>query len=249
MNTTFIVAAAVVVFAGAAYGVAGFGFVMVSVPPLLLLYPAQAAVTAGILLSMLTGWMILPGAWRETQIGTVLALLPGALLGVGLGVALLGVLDAEAVKLLTSVVVTGFAAAMIRGWTPRGMSSRFAPGVAGVLSGGLGAMTGMNGPPVVLLFIARGYEVHAFRASLVSYFLLVNVVAVAARVWAGETGRADVETALLLLPAAVVGTTIGRRLVHHVPLAAFRRFVLVMVLVAGMVGVVTSVRPLLERAA
>lgn len=245
MSAPFVVAAAVVVFAGVAYGLAGFGFVMVSVPPLLLLYPPQTAVTTGILLSMLTGWMILPGAWRETQLGMVLALLPGALLGIGLGVALLRLLDADAVKLMTGLIVTVFAATMIRGWTPRGMGSRIAPGIAGTLSGALGAMTGMNGPPVVLLFLAREYEVHAFRARLVTYFLLVNVVAISARVWVGETGGVDIQTALLLLPAAAVGTTIGRRLVNRVPLAVFRRVVLLMVLVAGLVGVVTAVRPLL----
>lgn len=213
-------------------------------PGLLLLYPTQTAVTTGILLSMLTGWMILPEAWRETHIGTVLALLPGAMLGIGLGVALLRLLDADAVKIMKGLVVTVFAATKIRGWTPRGMGSRIAPGIAGTLSGALGAMTGMNGPPVVLLFVARGYEVHAFRASLVTYFLLINAVAISARVWVGETGWVDIQTALLL-PAAIVGTTIGRRLVRHVPLAAFRRFDLLMVLVAGLVGVVTAARPLL----
>ena len=221
---------------------------MVSVPPLLLIYSPQPAVTTGILLSMLTGWMILPGAWRETQIATVLALLPGALLGIGLGIALLRILDADAVKLMTSLVVAIFAATMIRGWTPRATGSRFAPGMAGALSGTLGAMTGMNGPPVVLLFVARGYDVQAFRASLVTYFLLVNVVAISARVWAGETGWSDIQTAMLLLPAAIVGTTIGRRLVHHVPLARFRRFVLLMVLIAGLVGVISAVRPWLAGA-
>lgn len=213
-------------------------------PGLLLLYPTQTAVTTGILLSMLTGWMVLPGAWRETHIGTVLALLPGAMLGIGLGVALLRLLDADAVKLMTGLVVTVFAGTKIRGWMPRGMGSRIAPGIAGTLNGALGAMTGMNGPPEVLLFVARGYEVHAFRASLVTYFLLINAVAISARVWVGETGWVDIQTALLL-PAAIVGTAIGRRLVRHVPLAAFRRFVLLLVLVAGLVGVITAARPLL----
>lgn len=245
MTVAFVAATVVVVFAGIAYGLAGFGFVMVSVPPLLLLFPPQTAVTTGILLSMLTGWMILPGAWRETRFGTVLALLPGALLGIGLGIAVLRVLDAEAVKLLTSLVVTVFAGAMILGWTPRGMGSRLAPGVAGALSGALGVTTGMNGPPVVLLFVARGYAVQAFRASLVAYFLIVNVVAISARVWVGETNWPDIQTALLLLPAAVVGTTLGRTLVHRVPHAAFRRFVLLLVLVAGLVGVVSAARSVL----
>jgi uncharacterized membrane protein YfcA len=165
------------------------------------------------------------------------------LVGIGLGVALLRVLEAGAVKPPTSLVVTGFAAAIIGGWTPRGMGSRLAPGIVGTLSGTLGAMTGRNGRPVVLLFVARGYEVQAFRAGLITYFLLVNMVAVSARVWAGETRWTDIQAALLLLPAAIVGTTVGRRIVHYVPLAAFRRFVLMMALVAGLTGVASAVPP------
>ena len=245
VTVSFIAAALVVVFAGIAYGLAGFGFVMVSVPPLLLLYPPQTAVTTGILLSMLTGWMILPGAWREIRFRTVLALLQGALVGIGLGVSLLRVLAADAVTLLASLVVVLFAVAMMLGWTPHGMGSRFAPGLAGALSGVLGTMTGMNGPPVVLLFVARRYDMHAFRTSLVTYFLLVNVVALSARAWAGETGWRDVQTALLLLPAAIVGTTIGRRLLPRVPVVTFRRFVLLLVLATGLVGVASALRPLL----
>jgi len=245
LTVSFIAASLAVVFAGVAYGLAGFGFVMVSVPLLLMVYPTQTAVTTGILLSMMTGWMILPAAWREIQLRTVLALLPGAVLGIGLGIALLRVLAVDAVRLLTSLVVVTFAIAMIRGWVPRRMDSRLAPGTAGMVSGALGATTGMNGPPVVLLFVARGYAIHAFRASLVTYFLLVNVVALSARIWVGETGWTDLQTALVLLPAAIVGTAVGRRLVPRVPIAVFRRFVLVLVLLAGFVGVATAVRSLL----
>lgn len=245
VTLSFVAAGLAVIFAGIAYGLAGFGFVMVSVPPLLLLYPPQTAVTTGIVLSMLTGWMILPSVWREIQIGAVAALLPGALLGIALGIALLRVLAADAVKLLASLIVVIFAVLMIRGWMPRGMGSRLAPGVAGALSGVLGTMTGMNGPPVVLLFVARGYAMHAFRASLVTYFLLVNVAALSARAWTGATGWVDIQVALLLLPAAIIGTTIGRRLVSRVQIVAFRRIVLLLVLTTGLVGVASAVRPLL----
>jgi uncharacterized membrane protein YfcA len=244
VTVSFLAAALAVVFAGVAYGLAGFGFVMVSVPLLLMVYPPQTAVTTGILLSMMTGWMILPATWREIQLRTVLALLPGALLGIGLGIALLRILAVDAVRLLASLVVVTFAIAMMRGWAPRVMESRPALGTAGVVSGALGATTGMNGPPVVLLFVARGYEIPAFRASLVTYFLLVNVVALSARVWAGETDWTDLQTALFLLPAAIVGTAVGRRLVPRVPIAVFRRFVLVLVLLAGLIGVATTVLPL-----
>jgi uncharacterized protein len=86
---------------------------------------------------------------------------------------------------------------------------------------------------------------HAFRASLVTYFLLVNVVALSARGWTGATGWDDIQVALMLLPAAVIGTTVGRRLVTRVQIDVFRRIVLLLVLTTGVVGVASAVRPLL----
>ena len=245
MSLPFVAATAIVVFAGIASGLAGFEFVMVSVPPMLFLYPPQTAVTVGILLSLLTGWMVLPGRWQEVQLRTVLALLPGALVGIGCGVLLLRLLESDTIKRLASIVVVAFALVMIRGWAPRRVRSPLAPGIAGAASGALGVTTGMNGSPVMLLFFARGYDTHAFRTSLITYFFLVNIVVIAVLVWTGETGWSQIQTALMLLPAAVVGSTIGRSLVPRVPLALFRRIVLVLILLTGLVGLASSLRPLL----
>lgn len=248
MPLEFIVAAVTVLVAGVAYGLTGFGFALVVVPPLLAIYPPETVVTIGILLSTLTGWIVLPGAWREIQFPAVLTLTPSAIGGVVLGVLLLRALDPDRIKILASFVVIAFSIWLLRGWALPGARTRLAAGMAGVTSGVMTTMGGMNGPPIVMLFVARGYDVHAFRASIIMVFLLIDLVALAILGWTGTIGWTEVRTALILLPFAITGTVCGRLLVTRVAGEVFRRLVLVMVLITGLVGLALALRPLLDAA-
>lgn len=245
MTAPLLAALGVTLFGGVASGLAGFGFALICVPVLLLIYPPQTVIAISILLSLLTGWIVLPGVWRQIRMRTVAALLPWAIAGVVAGVFLLRILDVAQIKLVASLVVAGFALSMLRGWSPPGAGSPIATGVAGATSGVLNAMTGMAGPPVVMLFVARKLDTHAFRTSIVAYFILIDVAALAILVQVGEIGWVETRTALLLLPAALVGTFIGRRLVSRVRVETFRRLVLVMVMSTGALGIADALRALL----
>jgi uncharacterized protein len=244
VSTALMAALAVTLFGGLTSGLAGFGFALVCVPLLLLIYPPQTVVTISILLSLLTGWIILPGVWRQIRMRTVIGLLPWAIGGIGVGVLLLRALDVAQIKLVASLAVAGFALAMLRGWTP-GAESPVATAVAGTASGTLNAMVGVAGPPVVMLFVARKLEPHAFRTSIVAYFIAIDVAALVVLVRVGEIGWTETRTALLLLPAAAIGTFVGRGLVSRIEVAVFRRVVLVMVVATGMLGVVDALRSVL----
>lgn len=239
-------ALAVTLFGGVASGIAGFGFALICVPLLLQIYPPQTVVAISILLSLLTGWIILPGVWRQIRVATVAALIPWAILGVFAGVALLRILDVAQIKLVASLVVAGFALSMLRGWSPPGADSPLATVVAGAASGTLNALTGVAGPPVVMLFVARNLDTHAFRTSIVAYFVLIDVAALAILVRVGEIGWTETRSALVLLPAAIVGTFVGRHLVSRVPVETFRRLVLIMVMSTGALGVVDALRTLVS---
>ncbi len=245
MSLSLLAALGVAFAGGVASGLAGFGFALICAPALLFFYPPQTVVATSILLTLLTGWVVLPGVWRETQLRLVAGLVPWAIAGSGLGVALLRVLNADQIGLVASIVVIVFAVTLLRDWSPPGADSAVATGVAGTASGALNAMTGIAGPPVILLFLARHFETHAFRTSIIVYFIVVDLAALAALVLAREVGGAEVGTALGLLPAALVGTIVGRSLVSRVPLANFRRLVLVMVMATGLAGVVHALSGLL----
>ena len=247
VTASLVAALAVTLFGGLTSGLAGFGFALVCVPFLLLIYPPQTVVAISILLSLLTGWIVLPGVWREIRLRTVIGLMPWAIAGIGAGVILLRVLDVAQIKLVASLAVAAFALAMLRGWTPPGAGSPLATAVAGTASGTLNAMVGIAGPPVVMLFVARRLEPHAFRTSIVAYFIAIDVAALAILARVGEIGWPETRTALLLLPAAAVGTLIGRKLVSRIEVGLFRRVVLIMVVTTGLIGVLDAVRSVLAN--
>ena len=240
IESGFIAAAAVVLCGGVISGLAGFGFALVAVPPLLLIYDPPTVVTLSISLTLVTGWVVLIDSWRAVQQRTVLALAPWALLGVLVGVAMLRFLDATVIKLLAGTVVVLFALALIRGWTPSGAQSPVATAIAGTASGALNASTGMAGPPVVLLFAARGFGVQPFRASTVAYFVFVDAFGLAVLALGGIVGRAEFSVAATLLPAALAGTLVGRSLVRRVSVETFRRITLGLLLLTGLVGIVSA---------
>jgi uncharacterized membrane protein YfcA len=55
-------------------------------------------------------------------------------------------------------------------------------------------------------------------------------------------GRRELALSLGLLPAALLGTWAGQRLVRKVPQQTFRRIVLILLLITGMVGGVAALR-------
>src|SRR5690606_39459560 len=62
-----------------------------------------------------------------------------------------------------------FAISVLRGWRIDAVHHPFAAPLAGLASGTLSTSTGMSGPPVVLLFTTRQYDMQQFRGSITAY--------------------------------------------------------------------------------
>lgn len=238
-------AALVMVFGGGVLsGLAGFGFALVVVPPLLLLYEPPTVTAVAISLTLVTGWIVLLETWRQVQGRTVLGLVPGAVIGLGIGVVLIRSLDGDAIKLLASLVVLLFSVSLFRGWRFAGVHSRWAPPLAGLFSGALNTSTGMASPPVALLMASRNYGVHEFRASIIAYFYFVDLLGMALLIQQGIVGRDEMMVVATLLAPAVAGTFLGRWSVRRFSVGGFRRLTLMLLLITGLVGIVSAVRGL-----
>ncbi|HET7091833.1 MAG TPA: TSUP family transporter, partial [Thermomicrobiales bacterium] len=120
MDAGLIAATGAVFAGGVVSGLTGFGSAIVAVPPLLLIFDPPTVVAAAILLSILSGWVVLPGRMREIQLGTIARLLPWAFLGLVPGVVIIKAMPPAAIKLLAGVVVVALAAATAVGWRPPG---------------------------------------------------------------------------------------------------------------------------------
>lgn len=238
IDATFWIAFLIVIGAGATAGLAGFGFSIISVPTLLLLFDPATVITLNKVLTLGTIWVILIGAWGSISWRHLRRTVPFALIGLFVGVSLLRVLDDDAIKLLAGLVVIFFALLLLRGGVKALPERSWMAPLAGLVSGTLSTSTGMAGPPVVLLFTVLAVPVPVFRATSVCYFLLTDLIGFPALIAQGIVTRDDVILALLLSPAAIIGRMLGSRLVPFISPLAFRRATLGLLLVTGAIAVV-----------
>lgn len=245
MSETLLIAMLIALMGGIVSGLAGFGFGLVTVPLLLMLYPPATVASVGSSLVLTSGWIVLVGTWRTVQVRTVGALIPGATIGVFIGTVLLRTLEPGLIKLIAGVVVILFAVSVMRGWRIDAVHHPLAAPLAGLASGTLSTSTGMSGPPVVLLFTTRQYDMQQFRGSITAYFYYVNFIGLSLLILRGIVGFEQLEVAIRLLPAAILGGFIGRWVLRYVSQAQFRRITLVMLLLTGTTGIVTALQSLL----
>jgi uncharacterized membrane protein YfcA len=97
----------------------------------------------------------------------------------------------------------------------------------------------------VLLLAAREFDVDAFRTSIVAYFFFVDLAALAILSGQGIIGPSELAVAASLLPGALIGTAIGRRLVRRLSSTAFRNLTLALLLVTGLAGAFNAVLELI----
>ncbi len=201
----FAIASGVVAIGSMVQGSIGFGVNVVAGPILVLIDPALVPGPALVIAFALTVLVALRergstdlGGFRWVFVGRV----PGTIAG-AFAVAAIpqqGVAMALASVVLVAVVLS------VAGWRVRRTPSTLAG--AGVLSGFMGTISSVGGPPVALLYQdERGSEVRGTLSSIFAVGALFSLVILAL---AGEFGWHELRTSLVLLPAVVLGFAVSR---------------------------------------
>jgi hypothetical protein len=230
----------VVLLAAALQAITGFGFSLIAVPLVVLVWdPAAAIVATGLCALALTG----SSTWRErahVRRADALVVWLAACAGMPLGVLVLRFADAPTLRALIALSLLASTALLWRGM--RLPSGRRTQAAVGFVSGTLITSTGINGPPVVLAFQAQGMDPRSFRATLAAVFALQRVVALAMIGAAGMVQPDALRFAALGIPAVLLGWELGNRVFHGLDAALFRRLVLALLAVAGVVSLVSALR-------
>jgi uncharacterized protein len=230
---TLLVGLLAVFAAGVTYGLTGFGFALVATPLLVLFLPPRTVVPLVLLLSMITGGVILLQARRAVRLRRIWPLLIAGLAGVPLGSWLLLAASAHTLQMLMGVTVTLAALAFLAGFRQPIGAERLALVPIGLVSGVLSGALGMSGPPVVLFLANQGVEKETFRANLCAYFMVLNLLTLPTYLAIGVITPQVLRYTALYAPALALGVFLGIWLLPHVPERAFRRVALVLVLAAG----------------
>ena len=232
----------VIVFVGFAafmQKVSGFGFGLIAVPLMSLVVTPQRAVIIATLLGLMTTAI---QAWVERRHAVVPVanrLFLGACLGMPLGFLVYVTVPANGMRLVLGVVVIVAAVVLARGLSLSHGNST-AEYVVGAISGVLNTSVSTNGPPLVFLLQARGYDPHAFRGTITRVFVYSNVVSVSIFVFAGRVERTPALVALAAVPLVLLMQVLGARLQPHFKGDRFRVLVLGLMFASGVSAIVAG---------
>ena len=210
---------------------------MVAVPPMMMVMEPRAVVPILVIMSILnTSWVAVQSR-RHIVPGLVAPLVAGATLGVPLGIYLLTLTaSGDALfKALVGVVMILLAAVMFLGWRRPLKNRHAALYPVGFVSGVMNGSISILGPPVILFLANQDTPKDIFRANIVTYFTLTNVVSLF------FFGSFDLLTRDVLLysagfaPFLIIATFLGVRISGRISPEAFRRLTLICVTVGGLV--------------
>lgn len=193
--------AGAVIAAGALIQAAlGFGYALVAAPVLAVIAPqlvpgpvllSSCALSAGIALREL----------RHVDARGVGYALLGRMPGAWLGATVLALAPRSALELTFGAIVLAAVWMSVAG--PRVERSTQTLVIAGVVSGVMGTITSIGGPPIALVYQhERGPRL---RATLSAYFTLGSVVSLVALAAAGRFDTSQLWQAALMLPPIAVG--------------------------------------------
>lgn len=212
-------------------GYSGFGFSLLAITALSLIYAPAQVIPAIFLLEVAASLHLLPSIWKDVHWRSLAGLMAGALIGTPLGVHALANFPQAPMTLALALFVLAATGLLWKGFTMKAMPNAPATLAVGTATGLANGAFGMGGPPVVLFYFASPAGNAAGRASLIAYFLFTDVVGLAFLAREGLVTRQAGLLALAFLPALVLGVWLGSRSFRTADPVRFRQIVL-MVLAA-----------------
>ena len=228
------VASAMMLAGSTVLSTVGFGIGMTSTPVLLLVLEPQTVVVMINTVSLALFVLIMFQTRRYLPAREMVPASVAGLLGVPVGVFILSSASTGVLRVSITAVIILLAIGVafnLRGPIPR---SRLMGPPVGFVVGVLLAATGIGGPLMALLLLARDWPRHAVRASLSLYFLSVEGTAV---IGYGLTGMFTPERVSLILIVTIpvlLGFGFGTVLVRRMNERLFRHAVVAVVIVTSL---------------
>lgn len=200
-------------------GFAGFGAAMLMTPVFSALYGPAAGVALCLLLEIAVALPLLPAVVRLVDWPRIALLLIAATVCVPAGNHVLTLAEPEPMRWAISAIVLSAVALLASGWRFHGRPRTATTLAAGATSGFLNGLSGMAGPPIAFYYLAGHDTAAHVRANLTTYFVFVDLVAIATFASRGLIGWDTGVRGLVLAPAVMLGGVLGERLF---PLASER---------------------------
>ena len=241
---TLIPAAIIVLVASVIKGTSAFGFGLVSVPLLLLLWEPRTVVAIDLPLVLVLDTFIIVSGRRFVPLRRILPMLAAGVVGAPVGTYVLIEAPPAFLGIAISLVIIGFALALLRGYTITIRREVMAGSIAGFLSGLMSTATALSGPPMTLFLLNQRWERDIFRTSISSCLVPINTLGILALALSGVVTGKTLVVDLLFLPLIFLAYWVAQRFLPILPGERFRRMATLLIMTAGIMAIVGRVAEL-----
>ena len=233
-------AATAVVIAGFIRGYSGFGFSMITVVSLSMVFKPVEVVPVVLLLEIGASSMLLPQVWRKVDWRSLGWLCIGMAVGTPVGVAVLVNVPVQPMRAAIAFIVIILVLLLLSGFSLKKKPGTPATLATGLASGTLNGAATIGGPPVILFFFSSQAGVDISRASVIAYFFATDILAsIICLVRGLVLQQTLVLTAALLIPL-VIGIQAGNRSFFRTEPETFKKRVMVLLMILSLVSLVRS---------
>ncbi len=226
MSDAYIIISLAILSGAFIQGCLGFGFGMISVPPLLMYLSLDEVIPMQIPLSMI---LTIPLGWQvrhHFQYKLVIPLLLGALIGLPIGIWVLNHFSGSVLRLAVGGVLVGLPTLMLMGWS-RPLPNRLYTLIPiGMMSGVLQGSVSISAPPIILFLTNQGMHKDQFRANVLLFFTGLGFIALTGITLNGMYTPTVMSMIAKLLIIVPIGGYAGAKLATKIPQKLFRTLTL-----------------------
>jgi uncharacterized membrane protein YfcA len=232
------------------YGIAKGGFggpmAVLAVPLMALAMPPTLA--AAILLPILVVMdaLVVRTYWGQFDRRALRILLPGAMLGIGLGYLSADLMSEALMRLMVGVISLAFGLQAL--FRLGGAAARRHNSLSGSAFGALAGFTSFHihagGPPFSMYLMPKGLPPLLYAGTSGVFFAVVNLVKLLPYGALGQLSLDNLALSLVLMPLAPLGVALGHRLVKRSEPVFYYRVISICLVVLGLVLVVRALRAL-----
>lgn len=225
-------------FALAAFvqSVSGFGGGLVSMALLPSLIGIRSATPLVALTSIFIEVVLLIRFRESLSLRDIWMAVLASVAGIPLGMALVGAVSERAAMFVLGLILIGYAVYALLGRHLPKLQNPLWGAFAGFMAGLLGGAYNTSGPPVILYADTQGWKPERFKSNLQGFFLLSSSQILLGHVLAGNYRVEVLRWLPWALPAILAGLLAGWLMDRRIPPVLFRRIVLTMLIVMGLMN-------------
>ena len=231
------VVAAAALIVGLAKGGLGGVVGALLVPVLSTIMPISQAIGVALPLLLVGDVFALRAYWRTWDLKYIRLMLPGAVVGIAMGILLLTALSDDTLRRVLGIFTLVVAAYKFASDSLSALAYSPRPwhGVlAGWLAGGASALANAGGPPVTAYLLLQKMPPLAFVGTQTLFFATINTLKLPGFLSAQVIDLPRLLSVLWALPIIPLGVWLGKQIITRLNQRTFERLMLVLLVYAGL---------------